>query len=586
MKKFINGPWIKVDPNLWLILIISFFAWAPLLTPTYFFDAHDARHSIFFLVEFNQTFQDGFWWPRWSPDFSFGYGYPLFNLYAPLAFYCAQIIHLLGFDIITSIKTMYVLATIGAGLSMYGFVNRLFGGQAGLLAAVVYMYTPFHLVEIYVRSAYAEFVALALIPLLFWAFTELIAQPNWRRAALSGFVYGLLALTHHSTFFTFSPFLIIYILYLVIAKAQLNVRAIFVRGSYAFLAGLLGMALASIYLIPMIAETRFVKVEQWTSGSYNYLQHFVYLAQFFSPIWGYGYSGPGALDGFSFQLGIVVVALMLLATLMSVVRRIPHYGTVVFFIVATFTIIFMMSPLATTIWQIQPIVALASLVQFPWRLLGMTTFTMAVVVGSLFALAPSQPKTTPKANMSTPMYLLFLVVILASFNYTLPEYTDIPPDAQQPAFVVQWDRASIVDRVGMVSVTEEQPQTSPMEEEYLTYGYPLTVAAIISGEGDLEVLHHGGGSDNVRVIAEQPVTLQFHTYDYPGWRVTIDGQSVPHRPEPPYGLITVDLPAGEHNVWLKMGTTPPRTIGTIVSIVALLSIIFLVARPIFNSQST
>ncbi|HXV97302.1 MAG TPA: hypothetical protein VEC93_02695, partial [Anaerolineae bacterium] len=82
---------------IWLVIILSIFAWAPLLTPAYFFEAHDAKHSVFFLVEFDQTWRDGFWWPRWSPDFAFGYGYPLFNMYAPLAFYAAEILHLLGF---------------------------------------------------------------------------------------------------------------------------------------------------------------------------------------------------------------------------------------------------------------------------------------------------------------------------------------------------------------------------------------------------------------------------------------------------------------------------------------------------------
>ena len=48
---------LKIDPNIWLVLALSIFAWGPLLTPAYFFEAHDARHSVFFLVEFDQTFR-------------------------------------------------------------------------------------------------------------------------------------------------------------------------------------------------------------------------------------------------------------------------------------------------------------------------------------------------------------------------------------------------------------------------------------------------------------------------------------------------------------------------------------------------
>jgi hypothetical protein len=450
---------------------------------------------------------------------------------------------------------------------MYGFTRRLFGDRAGFLAGVVYMYVPFHLVEIFVRSAYAEFVALALIPLVFWAFTELIAAPSRRRLALAGMAYGLLALTHHTSFFTFSPLLIIYVLYLILARARFNLKELFWRGLYAGLAGLLGLALAAIYLLPVITETRFIKVEQWTSGSYNYLQHFVYFSQFFSPEWGYGYAGAGLQDDFSFQLGLVVVVLLSFALVLACIRSFPHRGTAFFFLAATLAVTLLMSPLATPVWQLIPI---ATLVQFPWRLLGMTAFTMSIAAGTI-AIDGEQPVL---------LALLGLVVILASFPYTQPQYTDIPDWAETPLAVVNWDRDSIADRVGMVSVTQEQPQTSPLEPLYLA-GRPLEAGALIAGQGEVTTLHRGGASSQVRVTAAGPVTLQFYTYDYPGWRVTLDDRPLPHRAGPPYGLVTVDIPPGEHLVHLSMGSTPSRTVGGLVSGLGLIIVVGL-WLPIFH----
>jgi len=594
MKKYLS----KLDSNIWLMLALSIFAWGPLLTPAYFFEAHDAKHSVFFLVEFDQTFRDGYLWPRWAPDFSFGYGYPLFNLYAPLSFYAAELVHLLGFGLTAAVRTIYILATVGAGLGMYGFVKRLFGRWAGLLAAVVYMYVPFHLVEIFVRSAFAEYVALAIIPFVFWAFTELVAAPSQRRVALAGLAYGLLALTHHTSFFTFTPFLMIYILYLILAKSRLALKSLLSRSLYAAGAGALGLALAAIYLIPVVFEARYIKVEQWTSGSYNYLQHFVYFSQLFSPEWGYGYAGPGLLDDFSFQLGIVVIGLTLFAAVAMLARRFPHWGTALFYLISTVIVVLLMSPLAEPIWQIVPI---AALVQFPWRLLGMTAFTMSVVSGSLLAipgdrseqLESPEPHQLPTVQVSPednlrigtiaiqspgPILLLALVVILGSFPYTLPQYTDVPDWAETPLAVLYWDRASISDRVGMVSVTQEQPHTSPMEQQYLE-GSPLTVAGIVAGQGTLETLRHGGGSDEVRIVAQEPVTVQFYTYQYPGWQVTLNGRLVGHRYEAPYGLITVDVPPGEHTLLLRMGNTIPRNLGTLISGLALATIAVLFFLP-------
>jgi hypothetical protein len=629
--------WRRFDRYLLLILAFSIFAWAPLLTPAYFFQAHDAPHSIFYLVEFDQTLRDGYLWPRWAPDFAFGYGYPLFNIYAPLAIYAAEILHLLGLSFVGAVKAMYVLGTIGAGLSMYLFVRRLFGREAGLLAAVVYMVVPFHLVEIFVRSAYSEFMALALFPLVLYAFTELIASPNVRRLALAGLVYGALALTHHTTFFTFTPFLMAYLLYLLIGTWQGKGKSRALQATlYTLAGGLLGLALSAIYLVPMLAELRYVKVEQWTAYNYDYGQHFVYFSQLLSPVWGYGYSGPGLEDGMSFQLGAVSLVLLIFGGWRVLAGRYPHRGTALFFLVVTALAVWLLSPAAQLAWQVLPI---ASLVQFPWRLLGLTAVTMSVVAGSLVAEqigksangqisksgdqgirkagnrgiresgsggagnqgsresgeqeigesgssrlstaslipdSPSPDSLIPDPPIPDPLppnlLVLLLVIVLGSFGYTLPQYTPVEPWREGPETVIRWDRFSTADRVAMVAYTDEQPTSSPMEAQYLA-GEPLDVATILDGTGTLKMLRHGGASDEVLVTAAGPVTLQFYTYDYPGWRVAIDGRTVSHRHEPPYGLITVEVPDGKHHVSLRMGSTPPRMVGGLVSLAAALAIV-------------
>jgi hypothetical protein len=591
-----------VSREIIIILALSIFAWAPLVTSAYFFQAHDAPHSIFYLVEFDQTLRDGYLWPRWAPDFAFGYGYPLFNIYAPLAIYAAEILHVVGLSFVASVKAVYALATITAGLGMYLFVRRLFGRTAGLLAAIVYMYVPFHLVEIFVRSAYSEFVALALLPIVLYAFTELVAAPGLPRLALAGLVYGVLALTHHTSFFTFTPFLIVYILFLLAGTWRGKGSSQALRATLHCLASsVLGLSLAAIYLVPLLVELRYVKLEQWTAYNYDYGQHFVYFSQLLSPLWDYGYSGPGIQDGMPFQLGAVALVLVAFGGWRALTSRFLHRGTALFYLAATGVIIWLMSPAAQFVWQGLPI---ASLVQFPWRLLGLTAITMSVVAGSLVAdragqagheesggqdsglakparpelagsLAPqSEPErqALPISNSMSPDFLiLLLVIVFSSFSYTLPQYTDVEAWREQPQAVTRWDRFSPADRVAMVAYTDEQPTSSPMEEQYLS-GQPLQVATIVSGTGTLKTLHHGGASDEVLVAAEEPVTVQFYTYDFPGWQVTVDGIPSPHRHEPPYGLVTVDMPAGEHHVSLRMGTTAPRQIGGAISLLASLAI--------------
>jgi hypothetical protein len=588
----------KLNHPVVLILLLSLFAWAPLLTPAYFFQAHDAPHSIFYLVEFDQTLRDGYLWPRWAPDFAFGYGYPLFNIYAPLAIYAAEILHLLGLSFVAAVKTMYALATIGAGLSMCLFVRRLFGRNAGLLAALVYMYVPFHLVEIFVRSAYSEYVALAVLPLVLYTFTELVAAPSLRRLAWAGLSYGILALVHVTSLLTFTPFLLVYLLYLLVRNwARKGIGHSRRAAWYSLGGGLLGIALAAIYLVPMLAELRHVKVEQWTAYNYAYDQHFVYFAQLLSPAWDYGYSGPGLEDGMSFQLGAVALVLVVFAGWRALAGRFPHRGTALFFLGATVVIIWLLSPAARFAWQALPI---ASLVQFPWRLLGLTAITMSVVAGSLLAPGTGESGIRESGNQESgrrelenlaaspdslipDSLILLLVIVFASFSYTLPQYTPVEAWREGSQAVLNWDRASPADRVAMVAYTEEQPSGGPLEAHTLT-GEPQETATILAGNGTVKTLRRGAASHEVLVSAAQPLTLQFYTYDYPGWQVRIDGQPIAHRHAPPYGLITVDVPAGEHHVSLRMGSTPPRQMGGAISLVALLVLgLALFARVRFTS---
>ena len=65
----------------------------PLLQPGYFWGAHDARHDVYFLFQFDRSVQEGNWFPRWGPDWSFGYGYPFWSIYAPLSVMVGEAFH-------------------------------------------------------------------------------------------------------------------------------------------------------------------------------------------------------------------------------------------------------------------------------------------------------------------------------------------------------------------------------------------------------------------------------------------------------------------------------------------------------------
>src|SRR5512143_3653027 len=135
---------LRLEPRLVLLFAFSVFALAPLTAPGYFIYGHDARHSVYFLQMFDLSMRDGAWYPRWAADMVFGYGYPLWLILAPLPFFIGEAFHLFGFDFVSAVKMVDGLAILGSALTMYLFAARVLGKNAGLIAAVAYVYVPYH----------------------------------------------------------------------------------------------------------------------------------------------------------------------------------------------------------------------------------------------------------------------------------------------------------------------------------------------------------------------------------------------------------------------------------------------------------
>jgi hypothetical protein len=564
-------PLPKVDTNVILVVAFSLFAWAPLLTPVYFLKAHDAAHSVFFLTEFHQGIQDGYLYPRWGPDHCLGYGYPTFIFYAPLPYYVAEVFHLLGAGPTAAIKITYALAFILSGLTMYAFGKRLWGPGAGLVSAVVYTYVPYRLVDIYVRCAFYEFCTFVFFPLILLLFLELVETAQLRYLALAGLAYAGLILTHIVTAFLFTPLLMAYVLWLVLRKAGSSLRQWLRLSSLSLAAAVLALGLSAVFLLPVTVERSYIAQEQWTRATYSYDQHFIYPFQLLSAFWDYGYAVEGPEDTMSLQLGLAAVTMSLVVAVLALRRRTSEWGTVLFFLGLTLIIILAMLPISLPLWQI---LSVAALVQFPWRLLALAAFTLSVLAGAAVPGLSSEAYRNPDAGgeggpASAPnpgLYVLLLAIILASFGYTLPEYTELSPHLETPAAPLDFELAH-PDMVCMVAYTQEQPRSTPLVAQYLA-SEPLMKAHALTDGATVEMVRHGGGSEEIIVRSSQEATVQFYTYYFPGWRGYVDGQEVPIRPEEPYGLITLEVPAGEHQVKIRFGDTPIRVVGKVISLLS------------------
>ncbi len=548
---------LTADRHIWLALLLTVPAMLPLFAPGYFFKAHDARHSVYFLVEFDRAFRAGALWPVWGPDLAVGFGYPLWLIYAPLAYFAGQGFHLLGLGFTAATKATWALGFILGALGTYRLARRWWGPAAGLVASVAFTYAPYHLVQIYVRAALAEFMALAWLPCVVLALVALWDAPGPRRAALAALAGAALLMLHTVSMLTFVPLIagLVLVLWLRDLASQRDQPHWQKAVSWTAAAAVVGGLLAAIFLVPMLLERSYIVESQWVSATYNYRNHFVYPLQFVDPAWGFGYSVPGADDGMSFQLGLAIIPLAVAGALAAIRGRpasLPRRVEVLFLILASFVALFMMTSASTALWDVLPLV---EMIQFPWRLLAIQVFTLALLAG---VAAHWLEQRSSLGRRALAISAVASAILVASLPYIRAELVPAEPWRESPLAVFDFE-LNFKDMRGMTRWSERQPQDedSPLIAQYLA-GEEIRRAAIVAGEGNIIAQASGALSAYATVQAAGPVRLRFYTYYFPGWRGTVNGQPVELHPDPPNGLIGLDLPAGEHHVVVRFGATPVR----------------------------
>ncbi len=597
----------RCNPYAVLTLLVAIFALWPLLAPGYFYGAHDGRHSVFYVAMFDEAIRDGALWPRWAMHHNAGYGYPTFVVQAPLAFYAAEFFVLLGFGITTAVKLSWAAGLLAGGWGMYLLVRDwgLGIGDRGdtsnpqspvsnlqsLLAALLYIFIPYHLLDVYVRAALAETSLMAWFPWVFLAFDRLIvrgAGAGWeRRLLLAALAYAGVILTHVVALIAFTPLLIAFILFRLWSVRQagnsqftMHNSQFLARLSLSVLAGIASLLLSAIFLLPLLAEGRLLDQSVYTGNSYSYARHWVHFSQFFDPFWGYGFSDDplGANDGMGFQVGAMAL-LLALASGYGLWRdreqRENRWRIELFLLVISGAILFFVTSAAAPIWRLLPMV---EVIQFPWRLLALSSFTLSALGG---LAAARLMRETGRETLAGGV-VLTLLILFASLRFAQPEKLEPVEAWREDGRAVYQFEQQHPDMLGYTLWVEQPFTRSALTAQYAAPDFSnekLERLGILSGDGRVLSHYSRGHSFGGEVEMASVGVVQISVYFFPGWQVRVDGVPIPHRLSPPDGLIELDLPAGRHRIDMRMGSTPARTAGLAISGVTLALLIGLnVAR--------
>ena len=596
---------------------------SPLLQPGYFWGAHDARHAVYFIFQYDKAVQDGIWLPGWGPDWAFGYGYPFWIVYGPLSTFVGELFHHfggLGFE--DSVKAVLALSILLSGLAMYGFVRSWLGRNAGLVAAVAYMAIPYHLVDVYVRAAVAESVALVFLPLALWTFREAVLRPRLTAVIAAAFTYAAIMWTSNLVALVFTPGLAAYVLALLIwrglderrkaqdAKPWVREFLAFIlrRGLWPLSAALLGLGLSAAFFVPALIEQRYINQTQWFGKYYDPFQHFVYFFQLFNPAWGFGISQPGPDDiakgAMSYQLGAAAVLLSLIAVALSWKQAAERRREIWFWAAWAAISVFLTLGISAWVWRHVPLVPYA---QFPWRYLMLAILPLSILPGTLIAEGRRQKAESAEdtahrtshivhrsshiAHPLWPALLLSCLLLLSSAPYFKAEMRE-PTKEQGPvsmAALMRFQRTSD-EMTGVTAWVDGQriPNWSPLADEWVA-GRPVITRAdykLIPQNKTLAVNAEGMGSQHEQVwyYAEAPnQSITFNLFWYPGWNAyLLDGKNGKpvqrlevRREDGPLARIVVPVAPGQGFILLRFEDTPLRATAKGVTLATLAVVVLL-----------
>lgn len=497
----------------WIVLILSIPAVKALLVPG-FFGASDDLH-IAWLHQMDAVIKLGKFPPRFVPDLSFGFGYPLFNFVFPLPFYIGEMFHLLGLSFVDSIKTVFLVSIPLSGYFMYKFLKVHTSFWLSLAGAVIYIYTPYRATDIYIRGAIGEIFAFIFPPLVAFAISKIAKEKDWKWVSLLGISTAGLILSHNIMAYMFFPFLVILSI-LIGFKLK------------TFFGFVLGLLISIYFWLPAIVESSLMK---YGTGNFNYIDHFPTIKQLITPYFGYGASVAGPYDGMSFFMGVINLILVGVAAI-----SFKKLNRVAFWALGMIAIsVFMMNFRSSFLWKNLPLVPYF---QFPWRFLSLTTFATSILV-----IVLDKFKYAKQIGIA-----IIIGAIALNFSFFKPH--------------------DFLGRTDEYYLNRYIPSPVASKEYFLTQEEYLRLP--VGTEKRPDKLSPNKGLDNLFEVDNKTETVfDYSKYYFPGWEVKIDGEKVGVWAGKPYGQVEFNVPAGKHTVDISFKETLFRMILNIVSLLSL-----------------
>jgi 6-pyruvoyl-tetrahydropterin synthase related domain len=500
---------------------------------------HDVEFHLYSWLEVLSQWKLGIVYPSWAALAHFGYGEPRFIFYPPASWTLGAALSMIfPWTLVASIYIWIVLTA--AGVSMFFLARQWFDRHDATFAAVFYAVNPYHLAIVYWRSAFAELLASALLPLLLL----LVLRTHEKEHRIAVCLALLLAcswlinapaavMIHYSL-----------ALLLVLTALQRHSPRVLLAGAIAVL---FGAALAAFYLLPAIYEQKWVDIAEAVSAGSRPLDNFLFV-----------HTTDAEHDAFNRATSWIAVAEISVAFMAAWAARNWRHrtGTLWFLLVMwACTCSVLMLQISNPLWTILPKLRF---MQFPWRWL------LCLGVPLTLFITMAVRRWTPRIAL----YVAMLCVIAFGWHRYQAPWWDNAADLRE-----------MQDNVTTGAGYEGTDEYTPLGAD------PSAVdkdARRVTVEGQaraaIHVLQWSPKQKLFTADMSAPDNLALKLFSYPAWRVEVNGQQVEAGTIDGTGQMLVPVQAGANRVQITFTRTWDRTAGAWISALALLLVLVLLRR--------
>lgn len=522
----------------WGILLVMGFcfiaAWPFIQNPT-LPHTNASENFVYRTADYAEALREGRLYPRWSPNALGGYGAPIPNFYPPGAAYVAGVIQVLFTDDpVIAVRLLYILALCQAGGSLYVLVTRRASASAGILAAILFVFSPYlGLSAPHILGDLPGVLGLALIPTFLWAVDRCLVVERPLDSVLIALSIAALCLTSPRHMLVGLILASILTFWHVITTHRHTPILSIVTST------LVGIGIASFFWIPALLEQQVVV---WRSAmpTEPFKLSLGGLVTPLSPI------DPNEMVVTpQFTIGPLILTLVFLATF-RFSRSIRFQQT---FLVSGFGIA----------------VIAVSLLPFETWLLGPITMCLAIGASAALDWRAVLPAQWQRVILSVLIVVTWVTAQPIWLAQTTQETFGPTDTVAQIRYEQQANRAAVLAPGEAIPTT----LTALVTPNRLSTGSSQTLNKLSSTNFQVSLLRHLSHSDHFQIRRIlQASTVDVLTAYFPGWYAELSGRRIPLWSAPETGQIRIQVPVsseGNGELVIELGTTDLRTGSWIIS---------------------